>query len=449
MSISRWLSLSVLVVVAGLTAVPCALAAGEVDVSVGEGGAVSVGSDPRSGRSLVVWGEAVPDGDGYVALDLHSRVIDEDGSAVGASRRIGGGAIPSMLFGGGGQMTAIAADSRRQRQLVAWAAHKPGMGRTPCTPAPPVNPLFGDQPACARVDTEIFIRLLDRAGRPLGSELQVSDVGPPDRGEFAATSPTLAYDERLDTYLLVYTAALSTDEHQGALFVQRIKPSGYPDGPAAILKVLPQQSSYGPATRLAADPRGGHLLVYSWGASDTTRGLFAQHLSATGEPAGARWSLPTAAGGGAGSFELAFDRRRRRALLVSSTSAPGSSGFQAQQLRASGAPATPPVTLRFGGGNGSVLVASDPKRGGWSYGFVRAAPRLVSRVYVQRADAAGRPRGTPRLVTSPDARALEPRLSATPGGTLLVGWSQQPLNCSAEACTAGAPDTVMARLIRP
>jgi len=107
------------------------------------------------------------------------------------------------------------------------------------------------------------------------------------------------------------------------------------------------------------------------------------------------------------------------------------------------------VTLPFGGGNGPVLVASDPKRGGWSYGFVRAAPRLVSRVYVQRASPAGRPLGTPRLVTSPDARALEPRLSATPGGTLLVGWSQQPLNCSADACTAGAPDSVMARLIRP
>ncbi len=67
----------------------------------------------------------------------------------------------------------------------------------------------------------------------------------------------------------------------------------------------------------------------------------------------------------------------------------------------------------------------------------------------RRSPATGRQLGTPRLVTSPDARALEPRLSATPGGTLLVGWSQQPLNCSADACTAGAQETVMARLIRP
>ena len=137
------------------------------------------------------------------------------------------------------------------------------------------------------------------------------------------------------------------------------------------------------------------------------------------------------------------------ALLVSSTSAPGSSGYQAQQLRASGAPATALVTLNFPDSNGAVLVASDPRRGGWSYGFGATAPRLVSRVYVQRANAAGRPLATPRLVTAPDARALEPRLSATPGGTLIVAWSQQPINCAASACTIGAPDTVMARLIRP
>ena len=449
MSVPRRVRFSVLVVVASLTLVPGALAAGEVDVSVGEGGAVSVGSDPSSGRSLVVWGQGVPDGHGYVSLDLHSRVIDEDGSPAGPPRRIGGGAKPSMLFGGGGQMAAIAADSRRQRHLVAWAAHKPGMGRTPCSPAPPVNPLFGEQPACAQADTEIFIRLLDRHGRPLGNELKVSNVGPPDSGEFFAASPTLAYDERSDSYLLIYTGALTTDQNQGALFVQRIKPNGYPDGPAAALRVQPQRSSHGPATRLAADPRGGFLLVYSWGATSTSRGLFAQRLTAAGKLTGTRSSLPTAAGGGAGSVELAFDRRRRRALLVSSTSAPGSSGYQAQQLRASGAPATAPVTLNLPDSNGAVLVASDPRRGGWSYGFGDTAPRLVSRVYVQRANAAGRPLATPRLVTAPDARALEPRLSATPGGTLIVAWSQQPINCAASACTIGAPDTIMARLIRP
>jgi hypothetical protein len=431
--------------------VPAATAAPEAELFAGDGAAVSLDHDPATRRTLAVWGRGVPDGHGFVSLDMYARMVDENGRPLAAARLIGSGGKPSLAFGGGGQMTAMATDSRRHRRLVAWAAHKPGMGRSPCattlTPAQLV--LFGPQPACERADTEIFVRLLDRNGRPLGGELQVSDIGPPDRGEFASAAPALAYDARSDSYLLVYAAAVTGDDTQGALFAQRIKRSGYPDGPPTRLALQPQSVSVAPVSRLIADPRGGYLLVYAWGAQQASRGLFAQRLTASGALAGGPVTLATTTGAGVGSFELAFDGQRRRALLVSSAGTPGSSDFTAQQLTTSGAPATSPVPVPAGIGNGNVRVAADTKGGGWTYAFVRDAPRLVSRVYVQRASASGRPLGRATAVTGPDDRASEPSLAATDRGTVVVGWADEPVTCKADACTGGGAGTVNVRLLRP
>jgi hypothetical protein len=429
--------------------VPAATAAPEAELFAGDGGAVSLDLDPATGQTLAVWGRGVPDGHGFVSLDMYARMVGEDGRPRAAARRIGGGGKPSLLFGGGGQMTAMATDSRRHRRLVAWAAHKPGMGRSPCatTLTPAQLALFGE-PACERADTEIFARLLDRNGRPLGNELQVSDIGPRDRGEFASAAPALAFDGQADSYLLVYAAAVTGDDTRGALFAQRIKRSGYLDGAPTRLALQPQAVSFAPVSRLVADPRGGYLLVYAWG-EQTSQGLFAQRLTASGALAGGPVALAPADGTGVGSFELAFDGLRRRALLVSSTGAPGSSGFSAEQLKASGVPATSPVPVPAGDGNGNIRVAPDTRAGGWTYAFVRDGPRLVSRVYVQRASASGRPLGRAIAVTGEDDRASEPSLAATGRGTVVVGWADEPVTCQANACTGGGVGTVNVRLLRP
>lgn len=433
-------------------------AASATGVAIGEGGGASLATDPSSGRTLAITGKVVPDGDGFVSGDLYSRVLSERGRPLGSARRIGGGQKPNLIFASGGQATTTAVDSRRHRHLVAWEAHKPGMGRSPCPPPPPQPPPapgtpfippFPNQPACVIKDTEIFVRLLDRSGRPLGGELKVSDIGPPDRGELFASAPVVAYDERADSYLLVYAAAVTADDTKGALFVQRIKPNGFPDGPATRLAGQPELVSTGPLTRLAADPKGGFLLAYTWGADFTSRGIYAQRLNAAGQLAGPTRLLAAPAGRGAGTIELAFDRRSRRALLISSTSAPGSSGFQAQQLLASGRPATAPVKLPNGGGNGPVIAAAGPRRGSWTYAFTRRAERLANHVFVQRATAGGRPLGRARRVTSVDARALGPQISALSRGRLLVGWGQEGVSCRGRSCTSTGAMTARVRVIRP
>lgn len=68
------------------------------------------------------------------------------------------------------------------------------MGSTPC--AYPEAPAWLPQPPmpeqCLIHDQEVHVRIVDRTGRARGIERKVSEVGPADRGEFAAAGASVA-----------------------------------------------------------------------------------------------------------------------------------------------------------------------------------------------------------------------------------------------------------------
>ena len=427
-------------------AAPAAIAAPEVLIA-DEGAAMSVATDPGSGRSIVISGRAARGSRDHPALELVATALDRGGRPSAAGSQIGEGMTPDMTFVGGPQVS-VAVDVRRGRHLVAWSAHREGMGRTPCA-APPTPPWLTspDDPPCAIVDREIHVRLVDRLGRPVGPQRQVTSIGPPASGEFSSAGAVVAYDARADTFLLVFAGRVSGDGARAALFSQRLRHDGRPLGDARRLALRRETLSVAPLAQLAADPRGGHLLVYTWGATAAQRRLYARRLTSDGRPAGRTTALTAA---GAGSVQLAFDRRRRRALAVYSPAAPGAEqGVRARLLTTGGRPLAGPVDLPYRLGTGPVAVASDSQSGGWIYAFVRQRDRLVRQLLVQRARPTGRPAGTARLVSQPDHRASEPAVAAAPGGTLLAAWSETEIACdSGGGCRTGAA-SVHARLIRP
>lgn len=441
---------SLLVGVVLALAVPAATAhaGAPVDLSGRTGGSPALAADPSSGRTLALWGRPGPDGFGNVSLSLSARVLSAGGRPIDTPRQIAVGLKPALFVPG--TVAVAAADPRRGRFLVAYAAHRPGMARAPCPVIPAAGPPLPAGPiVCAITDTEIFVRLLDRRGRPLGPERQVSSVGPAERADTAGTAPVIAFDERSGSYLIVYAGTVDSAGDRAALYARRLSGAGVPEGEAVPLGPQPGAVAQSPYTRLAGDPRGGFLLAYLWGQSATDRALLTQRLGADGRPTTTTQTLPTPGGAGAGSVEMAFDRRKRRALVITSTSAPGSSGFQAQQLRADGQPATPPVRLPDGGGNGPVLAAAHPRAAGWVYTFARSARRLARRVYVQRASAGGRTIGRRRLVTPAGARASEPQLATTSRGGVVVAWSEEAINCRGSACTGTQRLRTYARVVTP
>lgn len=429
-------------------AVPPAHAAPEVVFAQGES-LMNVSAEPDAGTSLAITGRRLRDRFGHDSYDLRASPLDASGQTRG-SGRLFGGAMKADMGMGSPPFVAVATDTRRGRHLVAWPAHKPGMGRTPCPPSelPPVF-VFATNPQCAWTDSEIFVRVLDRSGSARGPERQVTSIGPPDRGEFSSAGAALAYDERNDSALLVFAARATGDEFRAALFAQRLSADGTPAGPVRLLALQPQPVGVGPLlARLAADPRGGFLLAYTWGSGLDDRRLFTRRLRHDGRPTGA---TSTVTGDGVGDIRLAFDRRRRRALVVYSSSAPGAeTGVRARLLAAEGRPIAAPVDLPYRLGHGLPVVTSDRTRGGWTYGFVREFGTLRRlQVLVQRAQSTGEPDSAAQLVSQADHEAYMPAVAAVRGGTVLAAWGENEMPCPVgTGCMAGAP-RVHARLIRP
>ncbi|MBW3607980.1 MAG: hypothetical protein KY463_06445 [Actinobacteria bacterium] len=426
---------------------PAAHAAPEVVVADGDGVLMAVAAEPGSGRSIAITGRAAPDGNGFVSLDLFASPLDAAGRPAGPKQLVGGGMKPDFSLIGGAQLS-VATDTKRRRHLVAWSAHKPGMGRTACPPSGLQPSLMtADLPPCFTDDTEIFVRVVERTGRARGPERPVTNVGPPSSGMFSSAGASIVYDAKTDTVLLVFAARLTGEAGRAALLAQRLRPDGTPLGPPRRLALRPQALSAGPLTRLVADPRGGHLLAYTWGERDDDRRLYARRLTPAGQPSGPTRTLSADAVGG---VQLAFDRRRRRALVVYSSAVPGAeNGVRARLLSAAGRPLAAAANLPYRLRAGPVVVASDPARGGWAYGFVRDSSGPARQVFVQRATSTGRPAGTPRMVSQPAHRAGEPLLASTGGGTLLVGWTDTKIACDfGGGCVTGT-SSVRTRLVRP
>ena len=122
--------------------------------------------------------------------------------------------------------------------------------------------------------------MLDRTGRAVGPERQVSSTGPPASGLFRAGAATVAYDARSDSYLVTFAALVTGDSEDAALVAQRLRPDGSPLGEARTLALQPEPLAKRPNATLVADPRGGYLLVYIWGQYNR-QAIYARRLRAT------------------------------------------------------------------------------------------------------------------------------------------------------------------------
>jgi len=398
-------------------------ASAQTDASTGDSFLFRLGTAPDTRRGLLVLTRGVQR-DSATTLDLYARGLDARGRPTGTEHLVGTDATPNLLYPGAEQI-GQAADTRRDRSLIAWSGHEPGMATGACPGSSGPSPF--PAPPCVRRDHEIFVRLVDSAGRPSGPVRRVTSTGPPDRAEFEAVTPTVAYDRRDDSYLLVFAAATRGDLFRGELFAQRLGPDATPEGPARRLDLRPGDDSMTPLSRVVADPRGGFLLAFTWGTGNEPRELYAAALASGGRPRSVH-AVSDPGGAGVGGLELAFDPGSRDALFLWSDDRRGASrGFQARRVHADGRPASRRVSLPYEVGFGPVVASSDTDGDGWLYAISQAGDRVNrKRVVVQPASRDGRPRGNLSPVTPRDGNATAPLLAPLPGGRHVLGWTDFP-----------------------
>ena len=444
----------VLAVLAGIGAAPAPAAA---DVVIPDGGFADLALDPATGRSVGISSDIAPGAvAGNMTMRLYATALAADGRPTGPARMFAPIWSPDLM---GPHLVSISTDTRRGRHLVAYTASKDGMGVSPCRPLPaPSTPeaaamqawLVGDRSGCTIRDQEIFVRVLNRAGRAVGPERQVSSIGPAASGLHWSGAANLAYYRRSDSYLLVFNALATGDEEEAAVISQRLRPDGRPLGAPRVLALQPEPMTERPQTSLIADPRGGYLLVYLWGRSPQ-KVLYARRLDADGAPSG-----PTSAltGQGIGGFELDVDARRRRVLVVYTRSGGVDDEIRARLLNLAGQPVGDVLDLPYAIGGGGVTVAAEPASGRWVYGFSRRAKALESQAFVQAADGAGRPQGPVRAL-SPAAgmSSGSPLVTTARGGNVLVRWGETPLVCAdgpyGEYCGYDTSTALHLRVLRP
>ena len=151
----------------------------------------------------------------------------------------------------------------------------------------------------AESEGEIFVRLLDAAGAPLGAQLPISDMGPPAAAGFGAEDPAVAYNARRNEYLVVWsgdddTGPLVNDEFE--IFAQRLTAGG--DEVGANDRRISDMGPNGDtafsaeAPAVAYNPTSDEFLV-AWSGDDAAgslvnneREIFVQRLSARGAQVG-------------------------------------------------------------------------------------------------------------------------------------------------------------------
>ena len=148
-------------------------------------------------------------------------------------------------------------------------------------------------------EEEIFGRLLEPTGVPIGGQFRISTMGPDGNGNFDAADPTAAYNPAANEYLIAWdgddnTAPLVDGEDE--IFAQRLSATG-----AEVGTDDQRISAMGPdgnvdyqalAATVAYNSATNEYLV-AWNADDNTAPLvddefeiYAQRLSATGAEVG-------------------------------------------------------------------------------------------------------------------------------------------------------------------
>lgn len=428
-----------LLMVVCLLALPTAAGAAPRTLSE-DGAAPELLADPGTGRTLAVWSRTSTDHGGALASDIVARVLDRSGRPVGPLQTIGTGAIPDPAYNGGSQLSVVL-DRRRHRWLVAWSGHEPGMARASCRRmGGPFD--FTDYSTCASRHREIVVRVLDGLGRPIGEERPVTATGAADDPDAAAVIPSAAYDARNDAFLVAYADATDSQNTRGVLRARRLRADGSPLGGQRLLALRPQADSINPLVRLAARPRGGFLVAFTWGEGFGDRHLFLRRLTPGGQTTGSTRRLTSAGGPGAGGIDLVPDAAGRRALILWSLAKPGaSSGFRATPVDLDGDPVARTASLPYTVGVGPMAAAPEAEGRGWLYAFAREREAPRQDLAVQQATRTGRPVGDRRRVSAEgEFRPQEPAVAPAGPDRFLMAWTEYRPN--------GASTRVRAAVVR-
>jgi hypothetical protein len=359
---------------------------------------VAMAGNPR-GVQLVVWGEG-PSPPASPDNEVYARSVLSGGRPRGPVVRVSQMG-PEGVPGYQAANPAVAFNSRRREFLAAWSGNGTSEARRAC-PAPPPGPfpvpphLGGD---CYETDEEIYVRVLDRVGRPRGPQRRITSIGPDDRVEYPAYLSSLIYNRTANEYLVVFSAVVA-DNRAREVFVQRLDSRGQEIG-ADDRRLTNRTPGLFPGggSQPVADGRAvwdpsskRYLLVYSFNPGGEEDKLYSLLLSARGKPLRADRSLRQRGA----SVALALNRKAGGVLAV------WAGGFRepvvVRKLDVRGRPVSRPTVVLRGrelshghavapAGRGFLVV--------WSRETDVGGPFTDTEIYGIRVDRAGRPVGSP------------------------------------------------------
>jgi hypothetical protein len=228
-----------------------------------------------------------------------------------------------------------------------------GEGRSARGPAVAFNPrrreylIVWSSDAVSSQEFEIFGRRVSRAGRPIGPQIRISAVGTDGDATRDAEDQAVAYNRRLNQYLVVWHADGLPTNNEAEIFGQRLGPTGAELGGDFRISTTgtdgdPTRDAESPA--ITHNPKLNQYLVV-WQADgltvDNDREIFGQRLGASGTDLGGDFRVSITGTDGNASFaailpSTAFNSRLNQ-YLVAWDSFGGDREIFAQRLGASGA----------------------------------------------------------------------------------------------------------------
>jgi hypothetical protein len=356
-------------------------------------------------------------GEGYLmglSPDGSLAVVSRDGNLLavpvrgGLEHVLGTDQRGSQPFGSTG--AAPAADDGGHH-LIVWTGWEAGMAEEqttrPSVPGLPPEPF-------AKRDNEVFVRLVDEHGAPLGPARRVTRTGPDESAWHEANHPAIAYDAAARHYVLVWSAADVRDGRRGTLLSRALDRTGEPTGPVREVAV---EGAY-PLAVVADRPGPGVLLAASVGPQ--VRRLHVGRLRSDGRLRAPLRRLESGRDSDEG-ISLAVGAARRRALVLWADGHSGADdGWHVRPLTMTAAPTGRTIDLPYGQGTGGVAMAARG-RSGWRYAGIRETRDFTRIAWTQSAGPAGRPRADRVDVSPADERAYDVDLARG-----RVGWTHFP-----------------------
>ncbi|MCC6831490.1 MAG: hypothetical protein IT200_09105 [Thermoleophilia bacterium] len=192
---------------------------------------------------------------------------------------LGAGAVALSAF------PASAAGPVGAQQRVSFSGDDANRAINAYEPAVAENPRTGQhlmvwtRASAARAG--VFGRLVDRAGTPLGTELQISDPGR------VASDPTVAYNARRNEFMVAFAVALSADETE--IHVHRVSAAGTPLGSDVRISTMGADGAgLADLPDIAWNPTRDEYLV-AWAGRETTTGeeeVYVQRVTPDGAGTG-------------------------------------------------------------------------------------------------------------------------------------------------------------------